>query len=1051
MTRLELTSAQQARATKRHRDHDRLEANIRRVIQEIAPRLYNGEPGAGLTPEELDRIEATFSGAHSIYRVRAARRVLRRILRELEKVTGGVVAKPAVEVMIKRKPSPFAGSAVAQVRELNALMDRFIDSIVAEPLGDAPTEAGRIVLSAVVLGGLLCPQLVDALPVALHSGLHAHKDLFWLEFPLEGKQVRRWFPDPVTGSLILRWVAASREWPVNRPAREALVDQVRLLSAACPKGPLGLSQLIHAAETRLRILIPGLLVDHLATVRHGQSLTSRTWWRLISDYHLVPDALPDEQEEDASELDARSVGSNHIKPPHAWFGDIDPLVSLRHFMRALRGPDSSFLTSKTGALRRLQQVRDAQPTASPILTCVMGWAIWLLQPSRSGTLRPSSVHRYLSAVAGQILKFAGEVDPDDLSTEELESLYEAVLQATRSRQGREMAVSCLRSFHLHLMCNHGADPAAIDGELSADQAVRTNLVSDREYQELRKAIQGSGYVEPLVRRLDLMVVLLYRLGLRKNELCYLRLRDLQIDEQGKRPLLWVHGHPQRQLKTTSSTRRLPLRHLLTTREWAELRSYRDLRMRESIRLSASGNTLLFPMPGSDAEPMSEDLMEYLVSVMRAVCGDSSLVLHSLRHSFLTNLFADVMLAGLVVPSKDGIGRAFAEWLPWRRARTSRNPLKALFATERLPANASYTMAVLAGHIGPSETLHTYVHLQDYLASLYLRQDAARHPVALWAALEGIGGDAMHVRHSRHKKREGREVVAHIDTPGRLVRKCRMRPPEGAPANRSQIPRLAPRIGSGSGLHGLTLDSTYRALSTDRHFLSDKARELLTGIPNDDYRRLSRNARFLASLSTNARNQTGRRSRLLTDHPPRRAPPISRRPQLDSLGPAIPKTRLERKLARTVFSRALSADPPMRAKELLELLLCASRSKPWLRAKAVALVHLLSRLGIPYAQHELVIVTLPPNCWDAKRRLEEVRREIGIDACTVRLSEAPSRMKRSNRVNPEGVFHLSVHLGDRRLTGWRVGCYYAACVLATVSGVDWAEMTTVKLDHVADHD
>lgn len=1038
MTRPELTPAQQARAAERRRNHDRLEAGIRRVIQEIAPRLYDGEPGAGLTSEELDRIEATFSGARSIYRVRAVRRVLRRILRDLERTTGGAVAKPAVEVTIRRKPSPFAGSAVARVCELSALMDRFIDSIMAEPWGDASVEAGRIVLSAVVFGGLLCPQLLDALPEALRSGIHANGDLFWIEFPLEGEQIRRWFPDPVTGSLILRWVAASRDWPVTRSTRELLVDQVRLLSATDPHSPFELSQLIHAAETRLRILIPGLLVDHLATVRHGQSLPARAWWRLMADYHLASEITPDEHEEDAPELGAQPVEPDHIKPPGAQSEDADPLASLRQFMRALRGPDSNFLRSKTGALRRLQLARDAQPDASSMLACVMGWAIWLLQPGRSGVLRPSSVYRYLGAIAGQVLKFAGEVAPDDLSTEELESLYEAVLQATRSRQGREMAVSCLRSFHSYLMFNHGADPAAIDGELSADQAVRANLVSDREYQALRKAIQGSGYVESLVGRLDLMIVLLYRLGLRKNELRYLCLRDLQIDEQGNRPLLWVHGHPQRQLKTTSSTRRLPLRHLLTAGEWGHLHAYRDLRTRECMLSSAPGNALLFPMPGSDTEPMSEHLMEYLVSVMRAVCGDSSLVLHSLRHSFLTNLFADVMLAGLVDSSKGDLEQVFAEWMPWRRTRTCRNPLKALFATQRLPANAAYTMAVLAGHIGPSETLHTYIHLQDYLACLYLRRDAERHPVALWAALEGVGVNAMHVRHSRHRKSGGREVIAHVDTPRRLLRKCRMHPPQGALADRSQIPRLMPS-GSGSGLSGLTLDATYRALSTDRHFVSAKARELLTGIPTDDYQRLSRNARFLASLSTDARNRGARRSRLLIDHPPRRAPPISRRPQLDSVGPAIPKKRLDREQARTVFSRAL-ADPSVRAEDLLELLLCASRSKPWLRitntGKAAALVRLLSRLGVPYAQQELVLVTLPPGCLDAKRRLAEVRQEIAIDACTVRLSQAPARMKCSNRANPQGVLHLSVRQSARRSTGWRVGCYYAACVLATESCIDW---------------
>lgn len=1036
-----LTPPQRVRANERARRQIQLAGQVDVAIQSVAPDLWRQDRGAGLTPEQLARIEALISGAPDIYQIRDARRILRRMLRDLQKGSGGNVALPDAEITVKRKPSPFAGNAIGNVKQLHILIDHFLASLIAEPLTAPQTEAGRIVFSAVTLGGLLHKQLVDALPKALQSGSRAHGDLFWLELPLESGQSRRWFPDPVTASLILRWTDGQKKWPASRAARQLLNDQImRMTDAPSNRFPT-FEQLRAAAETRLRLLVPALLVDHLASIRTSHSLPERAWWRLIADYHICVDTPEAEEAPDEPDAELSTDDTRSNRPVHTYIDGSDPFTTLRQFMRELLDGRSNLLRSQTIALRKLQQFFDSSQNTSPMLAALMAWAIWLLQPGRANRLRPTSVYRYLSAVASQMLKFAGEVDPDGATAERLESIYESVLQSTRSEQGRRLAVSSLRSFHAHLMFNHGTDPAAIDGQIAGGQVVRANVISNLEYLALRRAIRGSSSYEPLVQRLELMVVLLYRLGLRKNELRFVCLQDLQIDEQGKRPLLWIHGHPQRQLKTSSSTRRLPLQHLLTKTEWDQLMAYHSLRLREC----GSGmphNALLFPHSGTDVEPMPEALMDSLVSMMRAVCNDQSLVLHSLRHSFLCNLFADIMLAGLAITGAEGFQKTVAEVMPWHKNRPSRNPLKTLFVSEELPRSAAYTMAILAGHIGPGETLHTYTHLQDYLAYLYLRHEAAMRPTGLWAAMEGVSASSIHVRHSREKARTGRKVVPCIDTPARLLKKCRFPLPAGKKANRSHG-SSHPSVRRRGGVDGLTLHGAYRALSTDTHFMSHNAREMLTGLPTSSFQLLSRNARFLAELHTAAPKEEARRFRLLAKHPPRRRPAIVRQPQLDRIGPAIPKRISERNLAQAVYNRAVSPGQgtnPMNPDELLGLLRCASRSKPWLRITriddAVKFMRMLSQLGAPYSQQELVIASLPPASGSAKTHLQQVRRQLGKNKSRVTLAEPGEKMARSNKTNPEGVFHLVVRDGSRRSTGWLVGCYYAAVVLATYYSFDW---------------
>lgn len=1026
--RVALTPAQEHRKLQRHRDKERMEIEAVRAVREIAPELVAGTAGAGLSEHQLRTVLNILSQGKDNYQLRAVRRTLRRLLSRLEQESGGQVAKPAMEITLRRRASPFAGRAIERVRILNRLLDTFLDSITTGPTTDPAVQAGQIMVSAVVHGGLLARQLVLALPPALKSGLGAHGDLFWLDIVLDDGQLRRWFPDPVTSSLIARWHCAGRQWPRNRKPLQLLSDHLKRLAGGREAPFRNFNELRAAAEARLRLTVPGLLVDHLSSVRQGQSLPSRAWWRLLADYQLAREpAQPQPEEEDLPLGPPQETVAETPQAPVP-VGQ-DDVATLRLFMKALRGPDGRLLSSKAKALQRLRSFRENVHEPAPMLAELMHWAIWLLEPGKSPRLRPSSVYRYLSSVAASVLNLAGEIDPTQAKGVEMEHVYESVLQTTHSAIGREMAVSSLRSFHLYLVLAHGVEDAGIDGQTTGHIAVRANVISDAEFAFIRDSLRKAGKDQ-----LALMLVLFYRLGLRRSELRYVRLSDFQIDKEGVRPLLWIHSHPDRRTKSSSSVRRMPLQQLLTVQERAVLHDHYKRRLME-CRKPLPANALLFAAPGNASAPVPDGELDEIVEVMREACQDPTLVLHSLRHAFVSNLFGDNMRAGL--PEADQ-----QHCMPWRIDPPYRDPLAAMFRNADLPREMAHTIAVLAGHLGPAESLHSYVHLHDYFAYMYLRMDAARHPAEVWARLEGVRTDSLHVRASRQRAR-GQDIPLHLDTPARLLKRCKIALPEGKYADRSSsaVKDLGKSTVKPSSM---TLDHVYWSISRSTLSMSHHARELVTGFSKSFQGLLQRNGQALASLRTSAPRKASRRPRLIGKVPGRRRPAMAHRPQLDRHGPALPRSVESLREARLVFQRIITDETgAINKAHLLQLLQRSSHTKPWVRITRVQharhLVRLLGAMGVPYSRMKLRVDVLPPGCDRPTAWLKHVKTGLAVRDCLVELARPADDMPRSRASNPEGVLHLDVYGAERRSTGWRVGCYYAVCYYATCNDKELSEV------------
>lgn len=1056
-----LTPAVAARRQARQAAKARLERKIRGVLERHAPALVAGEKGAGLDLKTLGAVLNEIQEDANLDSIRSARRMLRNMLIAMQKVSGGSVQLPAPEVALYRPPSPFRPQLVRNLPWLSSIIEAFLADLDKQPEDpdkqpevDDDLAAARVVFSSIVFGGLLNPVLISRFPAVLGKGLARHADLCWLDIPLprkdedSGERVRRWFPDPASQCLIVRWVQRGKSWPEGRPGTpdqllRRLFNHLRVSHGPATHGPL--RGLLTAAQTRMRLYLPGVLVDFLASADHGQSVPARAWWRLLADHHLAIPAATRSEQEAADEICAaaeppETEPTKHIEDSSR---DLQSVAALKKSLKKGRG-----YRKPMAAVRAIAALRQSLGPRGPMFTALLDWTEWLLQMLSSGSRRaqPQSIHRYLSSFAHALVATAGELDPANTPPSLLQAKYQEALDSIRSTEEQGLAAKHLRDFHSFLVLTRDIPPVEIDGITSGKQRVRANVISEVEYTRTLGLIDRSELGSRTRAMLRVMLIVAYRLGPRRNELAYLRLNDVH-DGSGSgaisaRPLLWIHSHPDARLKTDDSIRRLPLAHLLTSNELKELLAWKQHRMAESGP-NRPHQALLFCAEGQDTERLRDADIDVLVEMLRHVCKDDSIVLHTLRHSFLSNTFVRLMLAELAAQG------AVHEPCPWlAESGKPQEFLRKVFFADALPREAAYLLCTFAGHLDPTETMHTYVHFQDWIAGLFVREQVADWPISRWAAFEDISPEALMVRHSRDKKRTGRPVLAHLDTPRRLLGELKLGLPPGTAAEPLPAPMPVepdPR----SRLERLPLEGIYCLIALAGRSMSHQAREHVTGIDRHTFERLRTAALQVAGAKTATRNRDARRPRFLADRKTkRRRPNLSRLPQLDGIAPAIPRERCERDDAREAYRRAFQIDSPVDQAALQSILDKTSHSDPVVVSTTlddvVGTITVLQKLGIPRDRLGLEIRSLPRSAVDVDRWVLEVAQRTDIPVEAIESAGIETPVTRSADTHPAGRIAVRVLQPVRATTspptdvprppsperlayGWRVGCYYALCV------------------------
>ena len=203
---------------------------------------------------------------------------------------------PAKIQGLPREPAPFTPDNFKKLAQLNNHYSKFQESLADldfhKDHNNYLPQAGRILFSAAVNGALLDPRLLAAVGPAIADNLVAENDLLWLDlyWPDKDKKspfMRRWFPDPITGLLIIRWRRTGRPWPQDAfPGIRSAAKLVRIFLRHIGiknNEQFSLPSLCRIAATRLCLELPPFLIHYASRIRNGPTLSASAWARLRLD------------------------------------------------------------------------------------------------------------------------------------------------------------------------------------------------------------------------------------------------------------------------------------------------------------------------------------------------------------------------------------------------------------------------------------------------------------------------------------------------------------------------------------------------------------------------------------------------------------------------------------------------------------------------------------------------------------------------------------------------------------------------------------------------
>ncbi len=360
-----------------------------------------------------------------------------------------------------------------------------------------------------------------------------------------------------------------------------------------------------------------------------------------------------------------------------------------------------------------------------MVTLLAGWCKKLIR--RGGRVKSkltiSTVTTYLSNIARSLIaheQMIGELEI--ATTDEWEKLYETVLNDAKTSASRIRIQSRLHDFHHYLSNAYAVPPIAFEAVGQQQHRVDVNIITPAEYRRAIAIIESSKQNQRFKTIQKLVLILGYRLGLRRSESASLLLHDIAYlpDRPEISGDVIVRANKFHSGKSYSATRRLPLWLLMPEEqtilvEWVQQR-------RGEVTTHSVEKQLLFCRSG-DGNSLLEDKMLFrpIQIALKAVSGDKNLRYHHLRHSFVTF----TLLRLLERKPDELLERIWAKddngHIAMPNVSADISDLAGLPPQHRPSRKRLWQLALWAGHASPDETLSSYSHSLDWALGKALSQ------------------------------------------------------------------------------------------------------------------------------------------------------------------------------------------------------------------------------------------------------------------------------------------------------------------------------------------
>jgi integrase len=635
-----------------------------------------------------------------------------------------------------RERSPFADLG-ASLDLIGGGFEAAVSFCLTKPIIEGAGAIGQLLASAIWNGALLeresWQRWLDSLPTGARLG----KSL-WVEMdaadPVSNGDVlappKRWFADPVSQILILRWLAALPTNPCTLGSAEDCLRDYLLMSGSRSQARDPVTDFLRAAELRWRVLMPGVLVDYATGRSPSISCSSATFTRVVT---------------------GRAVPVKKIEPlgveKRTWeWGDCGkwPEDKLHHWtlVEILRGAstDDSVLgkrQQRNEAVQKLQNM-NVPSYVSPLAKLLHRFALAMVTEglqTNGKHYRPGPARENLKVLRAEVLYPGSGLDSLSADADALrQHCLDAVLRLPPCEY-RNKVMNAIQAFSRFLHASeHELSFAELDFKgLYVPSTPRVNLLSSSDYEAALACLKDRTAVD--IRMLRICLILGFRCGMRLIEIRALTVSDITVfgDGDEQQVELVIRRNRQANTKTDWSRRVLPL-HLLLSRNadpsLCEITEFLGW-WRDGKRLSQlTGNAFLFVVPDRPFERVRHqvDLEIPLNLIVRKVTYDENITFGALRHSFVSNLLSTVLLPGdgTCLPFPAGLDDQCLSLA--RKARLERG----LIGEEKLGQAALHAVSEMVGHAPVSTTLGTYAHLLDWSVGAHVCRYSVQSGIELKA-------------------------------------------------------------------------------------------------------------------------------------------------------------------------------------------------------------------------------------------------------------------------------------------------------------------------------
>lgn len=664
---------------------------------------------------------------------------------------------PSRPFFVSKGTNRMCPSVMGKMRGYRKVEQAFLADLAASGTVSAELELARILVSAILYGGLNHRCWAQALLPGLARRVYQWQEILWVDLwaqpPEESPQAqwlqqrnatlyRRWLADPTTQLLIYRWL---RHPDPQREAAdgfdlETIYDGYRRhLQAATGVALPRIDTLLRWGNAWATLHLPPFLSAYAADSIASACLPDPAWLRVLTGNHYPTAGRP---------------GGGVRKKTDSSVSVAEQIERLREVCREVREQGASMSRDKIIEWLR-SYVREHGEHLCHTNHLLVAWMIQLLSPRAAESERrqkepekASTAASYPLTFARALLHVAVKLDLTSLDEDEFRNVFGAVVDSIAVlRQGNaegmgnlkdrraDYIVERLNQFLGFLQVFHGSPGVLIVREgqkssLRGTAEVRANLMTATEFGRLKRMLQGGPSPPGRTQRMTLVAAILaFWGGLRAAEIQGLQIGDVQGDDH---PELLVQRNGFREVKSEASTRRIPLLALLPKEDLETVRQWHAFR---SMELGASASAPLFCDSPGDVLPCSrETLLGPLAQACKQVTGDQGTVIHTLRHSFAT-----WTLTSLLSGNTGSLGSLPAFWKEESFGPGVCERRKSLLLeNETLGRKALYATAALLGHSDTTTAMASYVHFCDWLLWQHLRHPGCAPPLTA-KALSQIAG------------------------------------------------------------------------------------------------------------------------------------------------------------------------------------------------------------------------------------------------------------------------------------------------------------------------